>query len=186
MLDQVVPTHGSQDPKTFLPMTLPFSDQCPMISPQLLCCVTVPSASCMPMKLVHVSNLQKHRAFHQMLTLTPVFQQNLRLGTQLPFIGVVPNMTKWSRIPVHLRKLISFANLLSHALFHFVTARASALGLPKKRESGMLRAIYRHVHTHRSIHPPCGNHPYKDPRICVQNYHISTHFFCMSIHVVVP
>ncbi len=69
-------------PTTLAQIILPFSDQCPTISPQILCCcMTLPSVSGFPMKLAQMRDHQIYRASRQMLTLNlSTQQQSRRLG----------------------------------------------------------------------------------------------------------
>ena len=82
-------------------ITLPFSDHCPMIPPQLLyCCVTLPSVSRMPMQLVLMNDHQICRARDLMLPLNlSNIWQNRRLEmNEFAFTGFVSDMTKMSTI----------------------------------------------------------------------------------------
>ena len=72
---QEVLARQTQYPTTSTKAILPFSDQCSRMSPQLLCCATLPSVSCMPMKLTHVCDYQKNRASDLIFT-----QQSRRRG----------------------------------------------------------------------------------------------------------
>ena len=104
-----------------------------MISPQLVsCCATLPSVY-MPMAQNQQSDHPKCPAFHKMLTSTlPSIQQHPRLGiTKVTYIGFVSNTTYLSIHTCMSDDLSVFANILPHALFHFVTARANALAVPE-------------------------------------------------------
>ena len=81
-------THQSQYPTTQTRELLPFSNPCPMISPQLLCCcATLLSVSWMPMKAVQTNEHQMYRAYHLMFTLDlSSLQQHRRLVINLACI----------------------------------------------------------------------------------------------------
>ena len=124
-------THQSQYPTTQTRELLPFSNPCPMISPQLLCCcATLLSVSWMHMKVVQKNEHQMYRAYHLMFTLDlSSLQQLRRLGINLACIHWLCHQHDKTaeHVKCILTYLTSLAKLLPHALFQFVTAPPKAL-----------------------------------------------------------
>ena len=97
---QEVLTRQSQYPTTLTQVILPFSSQCPMISPRLLCsCATLPSVSCMPMKLVSKYDHQKCRSIPPDVGFEPVKSPAKSASWNKPSLhslAFVSNMTELS------------------------------------------------------------------------------------------
>ena len=73
-------TRQPQYPTTLTQEILPFSNKCPMMSPQpLCCCVTLPYVSCMPMTLVNKCDHPKTKHSHMLALNLSNIQQNRRL-----------------------------------------------------------------------------------------------------------